>query len=285
MKNLLFYGNCQTGSLIPFLKNYLNKYNVKNILCWHDLIEKNYFLEEIQKADVIITQPINSNYRGVDYLNTEFILNNCKKNTKIIIFPSLHFDFYYFDLIYKSLNNNILLRDPSDYHYGKLIECYKNSLDKQYFIDNYINNLNYKSIEELENIANDSLKELERRENLMEEYSNIYPITIIKTVDFIRENYKKKLLFYSMNHPTKYLMQFICTKILEILEENLNFIDLDIDPLYLNERGIIYKCIQNIVQFDINDYTPQLSKYNINNINDVVDTYYNTYNKFNIVFT
>lgn len=281
MKNILLYGNCQTGSLIPFMEHYLKEYTVTKILCWGDLIKKNYFLSKILKADIIITQPISPNYRNVDYLNTEFILNNCKKTTKVIIFPSLHFDFYYIDLIYKFYNNDVL-HEPSDYHYGKLVECYKNKLDQQYFIDNYVNNPDYKTKEELNNIAISSLNELSRRETLMEEYNNIYPVTIIKASDFIRKNYKKQLLFYSMNHPTKYLMQYICKKILQELGKDTNFIDLNVDPLFSNERGILYKCLQKVVDFNINDYTPQLSKFNANNINHIVKVYYETYNKLDI---
>jgi len=259
------------------MENNLKIYNVKNIPCFLDNIEKNYFLTEIKKADIIITQPINSNYRDTDYLHTEFILENCRKTTKVIIFPSLYFDFYYIDLVYKSINNEIL-KIPSDYHYNNLIECYKNKLDKQSFIENYVNNIDYKNIDELEKIANDSLKELEKRENEMKKYNTI----IITVSGYIRENYKKKLLFYSMNHPTKYLLQFISIKILNELYVNNITINLDIDPLYSSDRGILYKCIQKIIEFNINNYTPQLCKHNTNDINKIVDIYYDTYDKNNI---
>jgi len=44
-------------------------------------------------------------------------------------------DFYYVDLSYK-LYNNIHLQNPIDYHYNYMIECCKNKVS----IDNYINN-------------------------------------------------------------------------------------------------------------------------------------------------
>ena len=50
MKNILFYGNCQVGSLIPFMKHYLKEYTVTNILCWVDIIEREYFITEIKKS-------------------------------------------------------------------------------------------------------------------------------------------------------------------------------------------------------------------------------------------
>lgn len=278
MTNILFYGNCQTGSLISFIEYYLQKYNFLSILCWNGLIEREYFLSEILKADIIITQPISPNYRGVEHLSTEFILKNCKPDTKVIIFPSLHFDFYYVDLTYQFYNNEIL-RDPSDYHYNQLVKCYKNNLEQQYFIDNYINNSNYKSPDELNIIANTSLEELSKREIDIEKYNDIHPVVIIKASKFIKNNYKKQLLFYSMNHPTKYLMQYICKKILKELGENDKFINLDADPLHHNERGILYKCIQNVVEFNISEHTPHLSKFHENNIENIVKIYYDSYNQ------
>ena len=80
-----------------------------------------------------------------------------------------------------------------------------------------------------------------------------------------------------MNHPTKYLFQYICKIILNELNFDTTFINLNVDPLFHNERGILYKCIQNVVHFNINEYTPQLSKYNLNDINQIVEKYYNTY--------
>ena len=77
-------------------------------------------------------------------------------------------------------------------------------------------------------------------------------------------------------------MQYICKQILQELDEDHTFIDLNTDPLYSNERGILYKCIQKVVEFNIDNYSPQLHKFNANTINDIVKVYYDTYNRIDI---
>jgi len=273
MINILFYGNCQLYAVEKTLNLSPKKFKTFTIMCWLGEIDKNYFTDIIKTCDIIITQPINDNYRDVDYLSTSYIINNAKQNCKIIIFDSCYFNFYYFDLTYKMFNDK-MLNKPIDYHYYKMMECYNDDLPIEHYIDNYANNIDFITSEELESIAENSLNELNNRsENTKNKYNseNIYVISIYR---FVKNNYKKKLLFYSMNHPTKYLFHYICEKIAKILEIK-NTIDYDIDVLAKDTKCILYKCIQKNVNFDINDYLPLvLGK---NNIYDITKLYYDTY--------
>jgi hypothetical protein len=165
MKTILFYGNCQVDAISKIMNNILNEYNIIVIICWSTSINKEELTNIIKQSDIIITQPICENYRNTDYLDTKYILKNAKDDTNIIIFPSLYFNFYYFDYSYKKISNNSLLLGPSDYHYHGLIECYQKNNSIDYFIENYLKNSDYKSEEELNNIANSSIIELKKREN------------------------------------------------------------------------------------------------------------------------
>ena len=275
---ILFYGNCQIGAISDIIKKTVQNYSTTLILCWIENIDKNYFTEKIKEADIIITQPINPNYRNADYLDTEFILKNAKSEAKIIIVPSLYFNFYYFDLTYKTLNNSELLRIPSDYHYNAIINNYDLNNNS---IFNQINDVNLKSKEELQNIALASIKELEKRENEMMSYNNLHKCDIISVSNYINNNYKNTLLFYSMNHPTKYLFHFIAKKIIKILDiDDLN--NYNIDPLESNERGILYKCIQNVVNFDITKHAPRLCKYDLEIKEKIIDKYIEIYNEIDL---
>jgi hypothetical protein len=282
MKNILFYGNCQPGSLYEIMRDGLKKYKISVVLCWADTkIDKNYFTSLIQNSDVIITQPIQPNYNNVDYLNTEYVLTNAKKTAQIFIFPSLYFDCYYPDLTYYH-NNDKLLREPSDYHYNKLIETYCEGKDKNYFIEHYFNNLTYKTVDDLLLTVNNSLEELEKRENTCDKYMEIIPCKIIKIMSYIKNNYKQKLLFYSMNHPSKYLFQYIAKIIFTDLDIDTHLINYNVDPLFVSERGLLYKCIQQIVDFDIETHKPHLSCNNFDDVNKIIETYFNHYKKINL---
>jgi hypothetical protein len=275
-KNILFYGNCQTDALM-YTINFRNK---KYIPCWFTNIDEKDFLLEINKADIIITQPINHNYRDKTYLSTSFIINNSRNETIIIIFPSLQLDFYYFDLSYKFYNGEIL-NEPSDYHYNEMINCIKNNQSVEFYNSHILLNKEFKTKEELLNIFNISINELKKREILINEYkknkNNVYTIY---SSQFIEENYLNKLLFWSINHPTKYLFHFIALEVLKILNDNNITINYEIDILK-NERCILYKCLENCVNFDLNEFTPRLSKYNETNIDKIINIYYDFYNTIN----
>ena len=270
--NILYYGNCQSSCIKHILN--LNKYNQHHIECYTTNLNKSEFDNIIKICDIIITQPILDNYREKEYLSTNYIVNNCKLTCKIIIFDSCHFDFYYFDLGYQFFNKDVL-HQPVDYHYKSMVDCYKNNYTMDYYIENYVQNDKLKTSEELETIANNSLNELKiRYENNVNKYQN-KNIIIISTYEFIKNNYKNKLLFYSMNHPTKYLIQYICLEIIRILHIP-NTIDYDKDVLN-NPKCIIYKAIQKNVNFDIKEYEPSLSKET--DIKKIVKLYYDTYKK------
>jgi hypothetical protein len=261
MKTLNLNSNYKTD----YMDCYLNEYTE---------IE---FNERFKGYDIIVTQPISDNYREKTYLSTKYIIENCN-HCKIIILDSLYFDFYYFDLTYTFFQDK-LLQTPIDYHYNYMMECYKNQQNIDYYIHNYVYNENLKTSDDLEKLANDSLKELKRRydENMIKYVGhNIY---FVYTGDYIRENYKHKLLFYSMNHPTKFLLQFVCQRITELL--NLpNSIDYVIDQIS-NPKCILYKCIQKVVHFDVNSC--ELLTLENKNIHDVCSLYYSAYKNVNLI--
>jgi hypothetical protein len=73
------------------------------------------------------------------------------------------------------------------------------------------------------------------------------------------------------------LFSFICKNIINILNipDNNNYL---IDPLYNSERGILYKCLQNVVTFDISMCQPRLALYNVTEISN---KYLEEYTKLN----
>jgi len=273
-KNILFYGTCQSLAVKTILNLNNNDFNQYHIQCYSTDITHDEFDKILKVCDYIITQPIPDNYRDKIYLSTQYIINNCKKDCKIIIYQRQYFNLYYFDTTYKNFNGDIL-HLPNDYHYNELINYYKNNKSIIEYIDQVVNNINFKSKEELEEIANNSISYLiEKDKHIIDKYLVNDNIHYISIVNYIKNNYKKKLLFYSMNHPTKILLQPICKKITEILNIE-NTIDYNIDPLN-NPRCILYKCVENILDFKISNDNVILS--DKTNINDIIQLYYDTYN-------
>ncbi len=110
----------------------------------------------------------------------------------------------------------------------------------------------------------------------MLEYSLKYSqVKIISTFDFIEKNCKNILLFYSRNHPTNKLLQFISKEIIKILniEDKINYV---IDPLN-KVKSIMYECVKKTLNFSTDDYKPVLNKEE--NINKICELYYGEYKK------
>jgi hypothetical protein len=274
-KNILFYGTCQSKGIKDVLNLSDNDFIQYHIQCYSTNITKDELNNILHVCDIIITQPVPDNYRDVDYLSTTYIINTCKKDCKVLIYQRQYFNFYYYDTLYYKINNEDLHK-PNDYHYQEMINYYKNNKSCSDYINNIVNNKNLKSKEELDYIANESIQYLfDRDRDIRDQYlkGNTGNIIYISIVQYIKDNYKKKLLFYSMNHPTNILLQYIAEKIIDKLNFN-NSINYNADPL--NEpKCILYKCIQNSVDFDISNEKVGLC--DKNDIDSIVNLYYDTY--------
>jgi hypothetical protein len=251
MINILFYGNCQLEKVKDILNiQKTSDFNVLFIPCFLTSMTDIEFDSVLKKSDIIITQPITDNYRGMYYLSSNYIVNKCKKDSIIIFVNNCHFDFYYFDLEY---NKNNKENKKLHYFHKGILECINQNYDFEHYKNMYIENIDLKTFNELKEIYDKSIKELENRYEEMKQYSkkNTYFINII---DFIKNNYKDKLLFYTFNHPSKHLLQYIALEIIKILniKGDINY---DIDP-FSDERYILYHCIQNIVNFKVKEHTP-----------------------------
>ncbi len=272
---ILLYGNCQLWGVKECLNLDNNEYIVDYLDCFMNDYEEEFIKEKYEKYDVIITQPISDDYRNKSYLSTKYLINNCAKKCKIIIVDSLYFDFYYCDLQYTFFKEK-MLEVPEHYHYKYMMDCFKKNENIDYYINNYVNNIDLFKTEELLEKAEKSINELkERYRNNTKKYvgHNIY---FISSAQYIENNYKDKLLFYSMNHPTSYLLRFISENIINILQikhNNYRFYEID------NAKCIIYKCIQKVVNFRI-DNCDFLTK-NKTNLLDICKLYYETYNRIN----
>jgi len=255
MKNVLFYGNCQLGKIMDMMCLPSTLFNVTYIPCFTTSLSDLEFDYILKQSDIVITQPIHDNYRDKYYLASNYLVNKCKNNSVIIFINNCHFDFYYFDLIYSKSNK---------YSHSSIIDCINNNKDVNYYKNVYIENNDLKSSNELSQIYNKTISELNNRYQNMLQYKK-YNTHFINIVPFIESNYKNQLLFYTFNHPTKYLLQFIATEIIKILHipDTINY---NLDP-FNDERGILYSCIQKMVNFDIKKHTPFLN--GRSNINDI----------------
>lgn len=254
---------------ISRILNFDKIYNITYVACHNTQLSEEEFKNIVINSDVIITQLINDDYRNMQYLSTKYVVNNRKKNSKLILCDNCYFTFYYPDLKYYK-HNGEMISAPNDYHYDTVLKCYKDNISIEGCLDK-INDENLFTCDEIEKLAQNSFTELEKRSCDHREYLKYENVYYVQICGYIKENYKDKLLFYSMNHPSNHLLQYMCENILNILQMT-NTMNYNLDPLD-RTKCILYKCVQKHLNFKLKQ---------IDNIKDIIKTYHDTYRKYNI---
>lgn len=275
--HVLFYGNCQCYGLLRTLNLQL-PYVASAIQCFDTCLSEVEFSEIVKKADIIITQPVRDDYRGKPHLSSTFVLQNRRPGCVVLFFESLHFDFYYFDTAYKNANGQ-KLSTPSDYHYNTLLTYYLQGKTVEEYVSECVQNENLQSREQLEQRANTSLAEMEQRfADLTTKYNQYENVVAVSVREYISENYKKTLLFYSVNHPSKWCLQTLAKKIQERLDLHTT-LDYDTDPL-AQPRCLLYRTLSRAVNFDLDTCSAELAGQN--DYLQIAKLYYDAYNAIDL---
>jgi len=293
-KKFTIIGNCQSKAILDFLlsnDNFSGQYNYINVDDIYRINEddiNNLYNNILPILDLIIIQPISDNYKNNYKYSTKSILSTVKKECIKILFPSLYFDMYhpFMCYVYDKDKPSWKLDKPFDYHDKNIIKQFienKNITDINFFVNEYLkiqNDENILSNETLDESLKKNINNLTERESKYKNYCT-EDTYIIMSSDFILNNYMKELLFYSINHPTKYLFRYISDRIFIILNIFLIKYKDDIDPL----KSLImplYKCIQKKVNFNVNNYFHfQHFENKIDNY-DIINKYHDSYKNINI---
>jgi len=284
--NILFYGSCNVTKLVEeinskrsILGEALKGHNVSCVICHETEFSEDQFLELIKRQDVIVTVPINKEYRNKDYLSTEYILKNKKTETKVLIFVSLHSHYYYFDYGHIA-DDGIYIGKPHYLHFKTLFDFYKQGKTEKQFIDECVFNENLKSYQELEVFANNDIEELSKRQLLLIDMQRQHNnIIVIDAVKFIKDNYRDHQMFFSLNHPSNCLLYFIAEQILDIIEIPIYLVDKTIKAF--DDKFLLYTCQQKYFKFNIYersvDYRAICNNNSIDSLEKAVSYFYNSY--------
>lgn len=251
-------------------------YACHNVECFSTTIAEDELKSLASMCDLLVLQPVSQGYRGKTYLNTSFILSNRKHGSKTVIFDSCHFDFYFPDLQYLT-KGGVMIARPCHYHHRYMIEFHdeKRSIDE--YITDVLQNEDLIDLHTLEVKADQSLKRLmDRYQKTVHEYSHYDNVKCITIHDFVKQRYKKELLFYSMNHPARNLLIHICEAVSKELSLPTVQFHATMDPL-ARVRPIMYSCLQKAVEFKLSNYVPLIC--DRSNEREIVQLYFDAYDQ------
>jgi hypothetical protein len=69
----------------------------------------------------------------------------------------------------------------------------------------------------------------------------------------------------------------LALEIFKLLELPLNNMNRSIDILSTNEKCLLYKCLENAVYFNINNFKPRLNQLEIHDPFEIISAYYTVY--------
>jgi hypothetical protein len=229
-KKILFYGNCQLGPIaLYFRKHFSDKYEISNCeniglvpfwkkesgvySVWSPLNkEKQNALcaaihSDIEKSDVFIFQD-HSNL-DVKELNTKYLHDNVSKNIKICV-PNSRLLCYRNDTTTIQRLISYIKSERNIQNKTEIISYLKISNDPR-FID-FINEVCPESSRSHKHpyVNENERKELENSKT----YENCITIN-----DFLKKEWKNKLLFISHNHPSIFYFEELIKRLLFALNE------------------------------------------------------------------
>lgn len=241
-KTICISGNCVTEAIPIFLKTNktFNKLYEIKILKPVFMVEQEdvpTFHEEISKCDIFITQPIGGEKYKQLGIDTETMKDLMKEGAKLISIPVPYFVGYFPEQFYLHDENSNLVPSceglPSPYHNKIILYSYVNNLTPQKCLDL----LNQKvCMKDINKYSKDGIDELRKREQNLS----------FGIADFIENNYKKRRLFWTINHPTNELLYFMSKEILKILGINKKWYEIKF-PLKKQKQEILNNFITPIL--------------------------------------
>lgn len=213
---IYLHGNCQATALALMMREILPpNYVIKNCEVFNVELEqgRETSIENIQQADIIITQPVSDNYRGVEYLSSSWLNKNRREQSRFITIPVIYFN--------GQTPNSFTLKEIHgahlSYHDAHAIDYFLNGKT----VDELIADTNASDFLPAEFVRSESFlsfTDLSRREKAFNCDINVSDIIINCLSD--------AQPLYTINHPSRKVLTDLCNRILSHLEIEQR-IDLD----------------------------------------------------------
>jgi len=215
----LFIGICQLEAVakilltVPTFASIYQDYKIYTIFTLEPTEMERILNEEVPKADLVISQPVSKYYKNNPIFSSVVLRNKISKGAKHLIMANCYFTGYDpCPFQSTNLNKEIIIKDGMSYF---------PSLSLEQILDGDIQEackrwcaLDAYTIDELNRNIENTLTELKSREQKI--FEEDFPADIIIS-DFITNNYKKKYLFHTYNHPTNELLYELVIRILDRL--------------------------------------------------------------------
>jgi hypothetical protein len=245
------YGSCQAGAIRNILSScpeFSKKYEYIAVKPFFEMSRGDideFLTKTCPQLGLFIYMPLLDPH--IKEAKTSNVLNYLSKDCHRITFPRCYLSAYFPDVRQVRVKETGgWVSTPGPYHNVALVRALKSSPARlTELFEREINDEAYYNEKWLQSLLLEDLERLVCREREMTTDGTSHVIVIS---DFIRENYRKLQLFYTLNHPSRHLLQHICAGILSHLKLPLNY-NMSIDPLR-NSRSPIYPAVRRALKLE-----------------------------------
>jgi hypothetical protein len=205
MARIYFHGNCQAVALSRYWRehfpddeihaNHVHSMNVSDLQKYEWLCKS---------SDIIVSQVISDTYRGEFRLSTRWIRENKRAASVLIVFPVM----FYRGQTPQSFYIHGISDFKSTYHDAHLIDLFCRGYEETDIIASIMSE-EFLAPEIIDTVCSQTISETLSRENLGK--------VDIKVSDLYERYQRSKLLFNSINHPTRFVMLRVMEKVLAYL--------------------------------------------------------------------
>jgi hypothetical protein len=246
------YGSCQAGAIKSILSScpeFAKQYEYVAVKPFFEMSRGDideFLTKTCPQLGLFIYMPLLDPH--IKEAKTSNVLNHLGKDCHRIVFPRCYMSAYFPDV--RQVRNRATggwISAPSPYHNVALMRALASSPERATaeLFESEINDVTYYNEKWLHELLKGDLERLACRERELLAAGTSHVVVIS---DFIRENYRKLQLFYTLNHPSRHLLQHICAGILSHLKLPLNY-NSSIDPLR-NSRSPIYPAVRRTLQLE-----------------------------------
>jgi hypothetical protein len=209
MERVIVVGNCQATALELMLstnEEFTRRFELVSFPPVHEFPEA--MVPELHRAvadaSAVILQRIDDGYRDGMGLGTE-TLKRIARTDNVVRWPSVYWAGYFPDLFYlRDAQRQPVLDGPFDYHDRSILQAYADGVDVagacRLLADPELPS-------DAQSWAAEATAELDIRGQGCE----------VQVASFIASQFGEELLFYTMNHPTNRLLEFIAEQITALL--------------------------------------------------------------------
>lgn len=283
VKKIVAIGNCQ---LVPIVQNILStpelteKYTLFQGRSVHMISEEQVknLHEHIAFCDLLICTHVNEGYRNGIGVDTNHLLSRAKKAEKIIIVPSIYWEGQTPELCYMKNLDGSNNTELFDYHNKIIFSSYIRGYSLEETLSALLDG---EKISFNTNLIETTTNNLIKREKVIrQEYEGAMEreIVTIEFSDFIIKNYTSSRLFWTFNHPTTFLINYISRLIMDLIGCN-SHANMMREELLDGSFFPIHKSVYNALNCDFKNESRFKVRRKCYSPFDIVNLYFDFYKK------